>query len=394
MKCIRYLFCVAIALFFPVPAHVGAFVDNINAVNNNGRIVDIYTLDEDIYISGECTTAANKHAEVFVVKNQSNWKDGADLNDITTKIETVSVDNNGEIPLTRIWPARLTIGEYDLVIDIDGDKKYDEEEDCVDDISPLGFRVINSGDGTARLGSKSQDERYEWNVRWDDPFVVMMQIKLSVDDLEDINITSLTLDSSGSGNEKNSIIDVIVAKDRGNNGEYRDGSDIILGSGKFSHDSGDLTVPVNLTIEAGDSENIIIVYLMGKGLVDAKTFQVDLKKILATGLISEDEIIFSGLPVESVVMEVAGTGDAQVVDRYENPEPQQDKKEPNVKITNDESTGLLKGIFSGSDEVSSEEKEEGGPPHIGFRVAFFLIIGFILLTIIWKAFKLLVGIFL
>jgi len=371
-----------------IPTFSFALVQDIDAVNENGRELETVTTNDDIYVSGECSEAADEYVELFVLKNRTNWDHGDALVDISDTIETVKVDANGEIPLTRIWHAPLPEGEYDVAIDVDGDKEYDEGEDCIDDDNHAGFTVIDVGEGAVRFGNKNPDEHFKWDVEDDEPFVVLMQMRLSVDDFEDIHITSFELEASGSGHDTKSLKEVLVAEDRGSDGIYVDGRDPIWGTGTYNHDNGIVTIPVNETIRADKTENILIVYLMGKDLDDDETFRVDLEEVMGEGTLSEKDIELDGTPLRSVVMTVSGSGNARVVKRDTAPVTQDASEEDNVDSTaNSPVSSFFRSVTNNGD--AAEGVGDGLPP-LGLRVAFVLILGFILLFIVWKLIRALI----
>lgn len=362
---------------------------DINAVDSNGRVFDTYLVEQDIYVSGNCASAADTYVEAFVVDHRSSWKDDTVLVDRSDSIETLYVDNEGEVTLTRVWPSRLETGEYDIVLNLDDDNEFDEEEDCVTD----KFQVINRGAGSASVGNRSPDEDFEWSVRVGNPFVVLLQIRLRAEDLEDLTLTSITLDASGTGDDRKTLLDVIVAEDRGNDGRYEEGRDTILGSGTYKRDNDDLELDLDYTIQAGDTKHILVVYLMGKDLRDDKTYSVEVRRIEAEGVLSGDDMLFSGLPIESYALEVGGSGDAQEIERTgtqqttsnqdsESTSPSQTQEGTSATNVQTDDEGLLSSIFSQGDE----EGEAGVPwtAPIGVRVALFLVLALIVLIIIWR----------
>jgi len=382
-----------IALFALTVGHVAAAGDAVQAVNANGRAFDVYQVDEDIYVSGRCLDAADSRTDVYVVGDRGSWKDGTELVDVSGGVEEVDIDEDGELTLTRVWDSRLDVGEYDVVLDTDEDGEYDEGECVTDD----GFKVIDAGEGTVKLGSKSPDEDFRWRVKFDEPFVVMLQVRLFAKDLEDLRITTFTIDASGTGNERESLLDVIVAEDRGGDGEYRDGSDTILGHGTYVRDSGEITIATNFLLEAGDSANILIVYAMGADFLDGKTFLVDLDKVEAEGVISEERVRLLGTPISSYELEIYGSGDAQPIERYVNPPLEPDElvdEEIGDSESADGGDSLFSGIFSGSTEEGEVSGEDDGLPPLWLRVTFLSIIGLIILVMIWKALRALINLFL
>lgn len=307
------------AVLAPTSVAFAAFTDDIDAVDRNGRIIESVTVDDDVYVSGNCSAAAGESADIYVVASRSSWRDEDKLNDITDRVDRVEVDEDGELELTRVWFSRLDVGKYDIVADVDENGEFDEGFDCVDSERDTGFKVISKASGTASEGSKNPDEDFRWEPDEDDPFVTLLQVRLRVDDQEDVRIEGIELSSRGSGDDRNSILEVIIAEDRGNDGKYEDGRDPIWGIGKYERDGKRAVIEVNAVVEEKESVNIVIAYLMGKGLRDNETFAVSLTDIEATGLVTEGEVRFTGLSIRSIDMEVQGSGDAIEVKRDSDP---------------------------------------------------------------------------
>jgi len=325
-KNLTYIALITI-LLAPIGA-VLALADDIDAVDRNGRIIESVTVDDDIYVSGVCSPAADDFVDVYVVKKRSSWKDENTLTDVTGTIERVKADGDGELELTRVWFSRLDVGDYDIVVDVDENGVFDEDLDCVDAGSGTGFSVISKGTGTVSEGSKNPDEDFEWQPEKHDPFVTFLQVRLRVDDQEDVRIEGIELSPRGSGNDRNSVLEVIIAEDRDSNGKYEDGRDRIWAVGKYDHDNRKKTIATDVVLEKKDSVNLVIAYLMGKGLRNSQEFSVSVTDIKATGLLSNGEVRFSGLPIASVEMEVEGSGDATPV-----------RREADVPIAQDGDTG-------------------------------------------------------
>lgn len=374
---------------FSIPVFlVEALTENINAVNENGLRIETVTTDEDIYISGICEAAAGTHVEVFVVNDRGTWKDETVLTDVSGTVESIKVDADGEVPLSRVWTHELDEGEYDVVLDSDGNKEYDEDEDCVADKSGTGFTVINKGAGSVRLGSRNPDpdEELRWRVLKDDPFVTLLVLRIFADDLEDLRITSFILQARGTVSDHKSIEQVIIAEDRGNDGFYTDGRDVVWGTGEYRGDGAELTVATDAIVPAGTSKTVLVTYLMGKELRDDTTFQVNVSKVEAEGMLSEEDIRLSGLPLRSAVAVVVGSGDAQIVEEATVPETAEDDSVWEVPTDSRVTAFVEKFIPSreGGDESDKERStsKEGTP--VWMQMTVFIALVVIGLVVLWK----------
>ena len=110
-----------------------------------GAKKDTFCPDEDIYVTGTGFEPCSIF-DIYVVNDQDPWCDGDAIPQrIAGTATTVSSDASGNILTTIVWPHDLTPGKYDIIIDLNGNGKYDEDVDCLDnnDIQvTAGFFVI------------------------------------------------------------------------------------------------------------------------------------------------------------------------------------------------------------------------------------------------------------
>jgi hypothetical protein len=108
---------------------------------------------EDVYVGvdpGIQPSYVGQTAKIFIVqdKNDAQWTVAAnnhtDLNslDMTGHIETLTVGGIcGNCWKTLAWPAPLTPGKYDVVLDFNMDDQYTPGVDLIDSLNPAGFIV-------------------------------------------------------------------------------------------------------------------------------------------------------------------------------------------------------------------------------------------------------------
>lgn len=90
---------------------------------------------------------ANQQVKLFVVRDKDNWQDGASLEDVSGGAETVTTGANGNLPRTQVWDSanRLgtgqTGGDYDVVVDVNGNDRFDAATDVVNANIGTGFTV-------------------------------------------------------------------------------------------------------------------------------------------------------------------------------------------------------------------------------------------------------------
>jgi hypothetical protein len=109
---------------------------------SGGSDSDTYYPDEDVTVSGT-GFPLDTDIHVYVV-DDGTWTGGesigGDVGDGRDTIHTDPVD--GSIAPTIIWTHPLTIGEYDIVFDVDRNGTFDVISDVVDDPGHPGFTVM------------------------------------------------------------------------------------------------------------------------------------------------------------------------------------------------------------------------------------------------------------
>jgi len=112
---------------------------------SGGSDSDTYYPDEDVTVSGTGFPVGTD-VDVYVVA-EDDWTTGGSIPipqppdpDFFAMVTISTV--GGNIPTTLIWTHPLTIGEYDVVFDVDRDTNYNDASDFVDDPHDPGFVVM------------------------------------------------------------------------------------------------------------------------------------------------------------------------------------------------------------------------------------------------------------
>jgi hypothetical protein len=113
----------------------------------SGTAQDSFLPAEDVYAT--ITTwggsgTESKHVHIYVTADRTSWTIGDDLNDVSGGFNGVDVPFGGGTYL--VWSANTTLGNYDIVADVNLNGDYGCFEpppnpDKVDSIAPIGFTV-------------------------------------------------------------------------------------------------------------------------------------------------------------------------------------------------------------------------------------------------------------
>ena len=113
-------------------------------VSSNAAGIERNTFDlsENVYCYAGNLPHNDPAVNISVVPNKA-WSVGDPIgSDVSGGVETVSTDDSGDIDATLIWPASLTAGNYDIIVDLDQDGYLDAGEPVDDVTLGEGFEAI------------------------------------------------------------------------------------------------------------------------------------------------------------------------------------------------------------------------------------------------------------
>lgn len=120
----------------------------IESSDSAGAQKDTFDIPEDVYVVGigyPVNVGPHPH-DLWVVEDVATWTDGMAIpSRVSGTATSVSSDASGNIPATLVWSGPLVPGKYDIVVDVDGDGKYDAGIDALDDSDvqvTAGFFVV------------------------------------------------------------------------------------------------------------------------------------------------------------------------------------------------------------------------------------------------------------
>jgi peroxiredoxin len=104
----------------------------IESCDSGGVAKDTFQLSDYVYAKG-ANYAPSKTYDVYVVAD-TTWVDGMAIPAaVPCTATTVTSDPNGNVPATLLWSPNLTPGGYDIVVDVNGNGKYDAGVDVLYD---------------------------------------------------------------------------------------------------------------------------------------------------------------------------------------------------------------------------------------------------------------------
>jgi parallel beta-helix repeat protein len=131
---------------------VEAPIPDVTACDVNGTAKNFFRATDGVYCYGY-TLAANKDVDIYIV-NDGNWSAGDAIpGDVSGGKETVTTNANGTIPITLIWMADITVGQYDIIVDVNQNGYVDGNEP-IDDNLEVGFEVVPTVISTGASGAE------------------------------------------------------------------------------------------------------------------------------------------------------------------------------------------------------------------------------------------------
>jgi hypothetical protein len=104
----------------------------IDSCNPSETPKDSFELEETIYVMGTDYAPSTSYPVYVVV--DTRWTDGiAFPSRVEDSATSITSNTGGDIEATPVWSSPLTLGKYDIVVDLNGNGVYDEGVDALDD---------------------------------------------------------------------------------------------------------------------------------------------------------------------------------------------------------------------------------------------------------------------
>ena len=259
---------------------------------------NIYNTQEIVYATSAVGAGDNlcrsqnppSTVTLYVVENKDSWKDGDDFEEITS-----SEVSNSRFSNVKIWENPKS-GNYDLIIDCNNNKKYDE---TIEPLFKQGFSVIaKEGVGIIQEGGRKIPD-FSWNY---DPEEIdsdneILQIRTSAKN-EDIKLNNVELNLEF---PQNSTLNLEIYSDKNNNG-FLNPVDVSIG--KIEVRNKTETIPLDYTLSSGVNESLLFVYKMNENYQKGD-YKIRIASLTGLGVSSDKPIKFLGVPISSNKMIVS-----------------------------------------------------------------------------------------
>ena len=257
-----------------------------------------YTTKDSIYVLSTVGTSdflcrssnPPESVSLYIVEHKDSWTDGDDFEDVRGE--------PNDIPNKRFSTKKvaenLQLGIYDLIVDCNEDKIYNEASEPL--YNPGITIIAKKGQGTMSLGEKSKDD-FIWNYDPENPKLgnEILQLTLVAKD-EDIKLDELTIDFIS----PQTITNLEIFVDKNNDGLLNP-VDQQIATLKSTSDKENV-IP-DYTISEGATENLLFIYKLDES-TSSGDYGIIITSLLGTGSSSNEQIRFFGPPIESNTMNV------------------------------------------------------------------------------------------
>lgn len=266
----------------------------------------ILNLASDTQIGSEVTSFANDGvltfsgiSETIPAGTAQNWMVLYDFNSsqaTSGETFTLTLTNNADITSANITKSDAPASSGTATISATGTLTLSLGSD-----NPVGHKISASENNLA-----------------------MMQLKLSANSTEDIDISEVSFDTNGSADESTDIDSVRLFLDMNSNGKFDIAYDTQIGATQTSFtDNGLITFSsLSETINSSSSEEWLLVFDLAGNASAGETFGAFINStsyITAIGATSSNSVSPAGLPVNGNSMNVSATGTLTMALASNNP---------------------------------------------------------------------------
>jgi len=266
----------------------------IQTKKSTGFTTDKFLTTDKVFLKSDAGLCNEQYesVEVYIIRTGSTV-----LIDVSGGSQNIDLATNYAIPSnTEIW-ATLEVGEYDVIVDCNGDGQYHLLE-------PKTSFSVNFKKGTASVNIGNEIINKTWQYDSEQLILISEILQLSLlSEGEDVVLENITIQATGSGNDIE-INSLEIYIDENNNQKVDEGEETIGDSQPaYFVNNGETIIQLDYTIIDGEAENILIVYEM-KQIASEGEFSLSVKSIYGIGEQSDEMILFLGTPINSNVMKV------------------------------------------------------------------------------------------
>jgi len=274
----------------------------------NGNEKDSFYTNETVYVKGS-VPYPNNESTVYIINSSTSWSDQANLSVNLMFQALVSTNSSNIIPVTIIW-GDPKAGQYDVVMDLNGNGTYDSAIDHVDNLTSVGFSVYDVPT-TYLKASLSSNTPSSFSVNAGNiNATTIMHFFLEASRAEDITVSDITLSALGTGNDKEGISYAKLIEDVDGDGVYNKSvDDGVMELCQYSIDNGicTFTFTGGYKINVNETAYFLVQYIFTTNVSSGDAFQFQIPGITARITGETDLLKTPNLPLNSAIATITGT---------------------------------------------------------------------------------------
>ncbi len=286
----------------------------IYSANSTGADLSAFYTNESVYVYADNNVTNNNTAvRIYIVKDGGAPTDGSEISGLFG-YRSVNTNTSGHIEIELALVSGAAAGDYDILIDVGNDGRYNASRDHIDSGSAAGFTLkdIPAPSIAFSLGANTSSD-HSTNYG-DNGNIAMMQMKVNTGSEEDVTISSFDIRAYGTGNDKDGVSVLGVYLDNDLDGKVGT-DDKIVSLQKFEKDDIIAVVGLNQIIPANSTKYLVFSYKMSNSTSNGQTyyFEVIAAKVSAA---SGKTVKSSGLILKSATKTISGSAPEVVCSSY------------------------------------------------------------------------------
>lgn len=310
-KILVFVFAFSFLIFLQVQ---NVFAVTILSSNSTGNEQNTFYTNETVYVYADNNiTNNNTNIRIYVVKDSGTPSDGSELVGLFG-YKAATTNTSGHISVIQLLTPGAAADNYDIIIDIGDEGRFNSSKDHIDSPSTIGFTIKNVPTPSIAFSVAGNTSASHTTNYGDNNNSMMLQMKIQTGEVEDITLTSIEVRGFGTGNDKDGVSLVSVYTDVDADGKIGL-DDKLIGFEKFATDDGIINIGINQIIPLNTTKYYTITYKMSNKTSNGQTyyFEVTSAKVSAA---SARAVKSSGFVLKSATKTISGSPPAVVCSSY------------------------------------------------------------------------------
>lgn len=291
-----------------------AAATTIFSSNSSGTEQNLFYANETVYVYADNNvTNNNTIVRIYIVKDGGAPSDGSELSGLFG-YRVANTNASGHIGIELASSSGAAEGDYDIIIDVGNDGRFNSSKDHIDSGSAKGFTVKAIPAPSIAFSIAGNTSSSHTTKYGDNNSSVMMQMKIETGSEEAVTITSLDVRGFGTGNDRDGVSLVSVYTDADADGKIGL-DDRLIGLEKFATDDGIINIGMGHLVPSNTIKYFLITYKMSNKTSDGQTYYFEVTSAKLS-VASGRKITSSGFVLKSATKTMSGSSPAIVCSSY------------------------------------------------------------------------------